>query len=92
MGFSRQEYWSVLPCSPPGDLPNSGVEPTSLALAGRLFLPLAPPGKPEKDIGVKKLRHTFCLTRDHKLMEVIHELISDPHHVYEFPGRVLNFH
>ena len=22
MGFSRQEYWSGLPCSPPGDLPN----------------------------------------------------------------------
>ena len=30
MGFSRQEYWSVLPCTPPGDLPNTGIEPTSL--------------------------------------------------------------
>ena len=28
MGFSRQEYWSGLPCSPPGDLPNPGIEPT----------------------------------------------------------------
>ena len=40
MGFSRQEYWSVLPCPPPGDLPNPGIEPTSLvspALAGGLF-------------------------------------------------------
>ena len=27
MGFSRQEYWSGLPCSPPGDLPNPGIEP-----------------------------------------------------------------
>ena len=27
MGFSRQEYWSELPFSPPGDLPNKGVEP-----------------------------------------------------------------
>ena len=26
MGFSRQEYWSGLPCPPPGDLPNSGTE------------------------------------------------------------------
>ena len=26
MGFSRQEYWSGLPCSPLGDLPNSGIE------------------------------------------------------------------
>ena len=40
MGFSRQEYWSGLPCSPPGDLPDPGIEPTSLmspALAGRFF-------------------------------------------------------
>ena len=28
MGFSRQEYWSGLPCPPPGDLPDSGIEPT----------------------------------------------------------------
>ena len=40
MGFSRQEYWSGLPCPPPRDLPNSGIEPLSLmspALAGRFF-------------------------------------------------------
>ena len=30
MGFSRQEYWSGLPCPPLGDLPDSGIEPTSL--------------------------------------------------------------
>ena len=29
MGFSRQEYWSGLPCPPPGDLPDSGIEPVS---------------------------------------------------------------
>ena len=27
MGFPRQEYWSGLPFTPPGDLPNPGVEP-----------------------------------------------------------------
>ena len=40
MGFSRQEYWSGLPCPPPGDLSNPGIEPTSLmspALTGRFF-------------------------------------------------------
>ena len=38
MGFSRQEYWSGLPCPPPGALPNSGIEPVFLsALAGRFF-------------------------------------------------------
>ena len=28
-GFSRQEYWSGLPCCPPGDLPDSGIKPAS---------------------------------------------------------------
>ena len=40
MGFSRQEYLSLLPCPLPGDLPNTGFEPESLtppALAGRVF-------------------------------------------------------
>ena len=32
MEFSRQEYWSGLPCSPPGDLPNPGIEPASPTL------------------------------------------------------------
>ena len=40
MGFSRPEYWSGLPCPPPGDLPNPEVDPMSRvspALAGRFF-------------------------------------------------------
>ena len=40
IGFSRQEYWSELPFPSPGDLPNLGIEPKSLAspaLAGRFF-------------------------------------------------------
>ena len=40
MGFSRQEYWRGLLWSPPGDLPNPGIKPTSLtspALAGGFF-------------------------------------------------------
>ena len=32
MGFSRQEYWSGLPFSSPGDLPNPGIEPGSPTL------------------------------------------------------------
>ena len=48
-------FWAVripprsgLPCSPPGDLPDPGIEPTALgspALAGRIFT-AAPPGEP----------------------------------------------
>ena len=40
MGFSSQEYWSGLPYSPPGELPDPGMKTASLvapALAGRLF-------------------------------------------------------
>ena len=40
MGFSRQEYWSWLPCPPPGDLPDPGIKPLSLkslALSGGFF-------------------------------------------------------
>ena len=29
MGLLRQEYWSGLPCPPPGDLPDPGIEPES---------------------------------------------------------------
>ena len=29
LGFSRQEYWSGLPCLPPGYLPDPGIEPVS---------------------------------------------------------------
>ena len=48
MGFSRQEYWSRLPCSPPGDLPDPGIKPASLCLlhCQADSLPLVPPGKP----------------------------------------------
>ena len=40
IGFSRQEYWSGLSCSPPGDLPDPGMKPASLmspTLADRFF-------------------------------------------------------
>ena len=37
MAFSREEYWSELPFPTPGDLPDTGIEPVSLPLAGRFF-------------------------------------------------------
>ena len=48
MEFSRQEYWNGLLFPTPGDIPDPGIEPTSLASlasAGR-FLTTKPPGKP----------------------------------------------
>ena len=38
MGFCKQEYWSGLPCPPPGDLPDSGIKPISLMSPGRRVL------------------------------------------------------
>ena len=51
MEFSRQEYQSGLPFSPPEDLPNPGIKPmspVSPALAGGFFT-TAPPGKPRPE-------------------------------------------
>ena len=45
MKFSRQEYWSVLPCPSPGDLPRLWIKPGSFAMQAD-SLPSEPPGKP----------------------------------------------
>ena len=44
-GFPRQEYWSEFPFPPPGDLPDPGIKPGSLALQADSLLS-EPPGKP----------------------------------------------
>ena len=53
MGFSRQEYWSGLTFSSPGDLPDPGMEPRSPTLQTDT-LPSKPPGE-----HIKNLRHYF---------------------------------
>ena len=45
-GVSRQEFWSGLPCPPPGNLPNPGIKPGS-ATCQADSLPSEPPGKPQ---------------------------------------------
>ena len=57
MGFSRQEYQSGLPFPFPGDLPDPGIEPMSLALAGEFFT-TKPPGKPLKNGSLSKYYHS----------------------------------
>ena len=52
-GFSRQEYWSWLPCPPPGDIPNQGIEPRSPTLQAD-SLPSETAGK-SKNTGVGSL-------------------------------------
>jgi len=57
MGFSRQEYWSGLPFSSPGDFRNSGIEPKSPALQAD-YLPSEPPGKPTKKKWTQNTRNS----------------------------------
>ena len=51
MGFARQEYWSELPCPPPGDLLNPGIEPTCPASPYKQadYLALSHQESPPKD-------------------------------------------
>ena len=56
--FSRQEYWSGLPCPPPGDNPKPGIESEflmSLHLQGG-SLSLPPPGKPHPCQGYPRIK------------------------------------
>ena len=50
--FSRQEYWSAVPCPPPVDLPYLVIKPASLVscIGGRFFT-TEPPGKPTSSEG-----------------------------------------
>ena len=62
-GFSRQEYCNRLPCPPPGDLPNPGIEPISpkcvtLQTDSLLLAPGEAHDKPRQHI--KKQRHHFA--------------------------------
>ena len=55
MGFSRQEYWSELPCRPPGHLPNPGIKPGSPTLHAD-SLCLSHQGSPQLSPGGRKRR------------------------------------
>ena len=66
LGFSRQEYWSGLPCPPPGDLPDPGIEPSSLtspASAGGFFTTNTTWKAFNRDIFRIKNKHTHFLSR-----------------------------
>ena len=54
--FFRKEYWSGLPCPPPGDLPNPGIEPKFPVLWADSLLS-EPPDKPSNFI--IKLNYSF---------------------------------
>ena len=75
--FSRQEYWSGLPCPPSGGLPNPGIEPRSPALQADSLYHLIHQGKYEA-AWVQILVSSFnnCVTWVNYLT---HSIIQFPH-------------
>ena len=87
LGFSRQEYWSVLPCHPPGDLSDPRIESVSLispALAGRCFTTSAT--WEAQDHNIQAYRRFFlppkCLTWS--LADIAFEICSLHHSLTNF--------
>ena len=77
MGFSKQGYWSGLPCPPPGDLPNPVIEPSSLmspALACMFFITSAT-WKPQIQYIPPKISFIFSLVP--VLPSVVYDLVND---------------
>ena len=67
MGFPRQGYWSGLPCPPPGDLPDPGMEPAiSCTAATSLLLPRL--GSPEPTRCSQKALHTTTRAESSQMM------------------------
>ena len=76
-GFSRQEYWSGLPCPPPRNLPNLGIEPRSPTL----YMDSLPSELPEKPSPPSEFSGS----------QSFHNNIKDHHNKYDDNGKVWNF-
>ena len=65
VGFSRQEYWSGLPCPPLGDLPDPGIKPALLRSPALQAVSLPSellPGKPQSKCStIQNMRKLWCL-------------------------------
>ena len=86
MGFSRQEYWTELPCPPPGDLPNLGMEPVSPALQA-VSLPLEPQGKTSMECySGKKEMSSKAMKRHRRILNAfkLKKPISKKYTLYDF--------
>ena len=77
MGFSRQEYWSGLPCPPEGDLPNPVIKPASPVSSALQAdsLPSEPSGK-STEVGC----HALWLNSYHQLMAIDLKCTVSPLH------------
>ena len=71
MAVSRREYWSGLPCPPPGGLPNPGIEPGLPALQADSLL-TKPPGKPRESLRGGKIILITPKSKKHDRMFLNH--------------------
>ena len=79
-GFSKQEYWSGLPCPPPGDLPVPGIKavsPASPALVGGFLTP-EPPGKPYPETSTTQMSTDAHFEHNFRVFKLSHP--GDPDH------------
>ena len=74
MGFSRQEYWSGVPCPPPGDLHDPGIKPVSPASPALQAdsLSTEPPGKLSVEYKPTLIQKNF-ISRSH-----LNYIVEDP--------------
>ena len=84
MGFSRQEYWSRLPYPSPRDLPDPGIEPTSLTSFALGSSPLVSPGKPIDGTFLSKLTEYISYS-------TTHETFSRTDHIQDHKTSFNNF-
>ena len=83
MGLSQQEYWSGLPCPPPGDLLNSEIEPLSSASPAMRVdsSPTEPPGKPK--LNIRKWKCSRSVMSDSLRLFAAYQAL----HPWDFPGK-----
>ena len=93
MGFSRQEYWSSLPCPPPEALPNPGTEPMSLvspALAGSLFTTSAT--TPQLRVPKVQLKSLHAKTQDPNATTRIEDPVWHHQSEHSQVNKIINEH
>ena len=89
MGFSRQEYWSGLPCPPPGDLPDPGIESRSPAASALqvVSLPQATgeaPKQLQNSIKTNKQQPTITTKPNKPVKKQVEDLNISPKKTYRW--------
>ena len=79
--FSRQEYWSGLPCPPPGDLPNPGIEPIS-PVSPALQADSLPAEPPTKRSSLLHLHVSlYMISKENKILPLLYDHLIISQHI-----------